>query len=265
MTNSNLQTSIIRLAFAKGSDEIHAGWTKKGNITLVGEIVHSDDLVVSHYNRLVNADGSSVVGAVGTVCIADSDLADELIEDINSIQAERVANERGNKYPFVFLRVVTEGDIIFNKGVGGMPHRLSFLDVELIELESEAPDELTLFDNLSPVNNSRSAYGTVKYRGGIKAQVRAARNSVTRTFKGKSITPSQHSSVNNSSEETGEANQERLFNTSKTLSASDRDNKDQKIASLESELAQMKAMMQQMMRQQQNNNVAEELVESGEV
>lgn len=170
MTNSNLQTVVIRLAFRKGSDEISAGLTKNNNVTLVGEILHSSDLTVSHYNKLFNVDGASCVGSVGTVCISDREVADALIEEINSIQVARPVNARGNKYPFVFIRVVTDGDVIFNKGVGSEAHRLSFLDVECVEVEAEAPDEVVrIATSQVPANNSRSAYGTVKYRPQVKA------------------------------------------------------------------------------------------------
>lgn len=191
MSNNNMTTTIVRLAFAKGSTEIHAGLTKNNNITLVGELVYSSDLVVSHYNREFEVNGNSCVGAVGTIVFADHETAGQLIDEINSIQEARPVNRRGNRYPFVFLRVVTDGDIIFNKGVGGAPHRLSFLDVECVEVESDAPDEVvqleTRFTSQVAVNsgssrNSRSAYGTVRYRRpkatlrvGDAAQVKAAR------------------------------------------------------------------------------------------
>ena len=184
--NSNLQTVVIRLAFRKGSDEIHAGLTKNNNVTLVGEILHSSDLTVSHYNKLFNVAGNSCVGSVGTVCISDREVADALIEEINSIQVARPVNNRGNKYPFVFIRVVTDGDIVFNKGMGSEAHRLSFLDVECVEVEADAPDEVVRIEtpqvpNNTP-NNSRSAYGTTRYRPQVKAtpsaQTEAARQSV---------------------------------------------------------------------------------------
>lgn len=175
MTNSNLQSVVIRLAFRKGSDEIHAGLTKNNNVTLVGEILHSSDLTVSHYNKLFNVAGNSCVGSVGTVCISDREVADSLIEEINSIQVVRPTNNRGNKYPFVFIRVVTDGDIVFNKGVGGEAHRLSFLDVECVEVEADAPDEVVRVETPSMSNtSSRSSYGTVRYR----PQVQAARSSI---------------------------------------------------------------------------------------
>ena len=182
MTNSNLQSVIIRLSFRKGSTEIHAGLTKNNNITLVGEILHSSDLVVSHYNKLFEVDGNSCVGSIGTVCIADRDVANSLIEEINSIQAARTVNARGNRYPFVFLRVVSDGDIIFNRGVGDAPHRLSFLDVELIEVEADAPDEVVRIETPQVQAPSRSTYGTVRYRPQVKAtlsaQTEAARSSI---------------------------------------------------------------------------------------
>ncbi|MEM8720400.1 MAG: hypothetical protein AAGE84_14030 [Cyanobacteria bacterium P01_G01_bin.39] len=161
--NNNIQSVIIRIAFAKGSDEIHVGLTKNGNKTFVGEIVYSDNLLVSQYNKLFEVDGESIVGSVGTICVADDEEANALIEQIESIQAARPVNARGNKYPFLFLRVMTEGDIIFNKGVGGAPNRLSFLDVELIEVEGDAPDEVLGLDK-PQLTNRVSNYGTVKYR-----------------------------------------------------------------------------------------------------
>lgn len=171
---SNIQTAIIRLAFRKGSDFIHVGLTKQGNKTFIGEIVYSEDLVVSHYNQLVSVSGQSVEGNVGTICIADDEEADRLIEQIESIQAKRLANERGNKYPFVFLRVVTEGLVIYNKGNKDEKDRVTFLDVELIEVEENAPYEVAQIDrrDILPQTNaarlssqSQSArYGTVSYQ-----------------------------------------------------------------------------------------------------
>ena len=128
----SIQTVIIRLAFRKGSNEIHVGLTKQGNKTFIGEIVYSEDLVVSHYNKLVDVSSQSVEGNVGTICIADDEEADLLIEQIETIQANRSVNDRGNKYPFVFIRVMTVGLIIYNKSNGEDPDRLTFLDVELI-------------------------------------------------------------------------------------------------------------------------------------
>ncbi|PSB10364.1 hypothetical protein C7B62_09525 [Pleurocapsa sp. CCALA 161] len=204
---------IVRLAFAKGADQIHVGLTKNGNKTFVGEIVHSDDLVVSHYNKLFEVDGNSCVGSVGTICIASDEVANDLIEDIEAIQAARPVNARGNKYPFVFLRVLTEEDIIFNKGVGGAPHRLTFLDVECINVEADAPDEIVAieppathkFAERSAVVVPRSSYGTVKYRPQVLAphfaQRSAARrglevsSSATQKFAERSAVPSFNRNV----------------------------------------------------------------------
>lgn len=168
MSNNNMTTTIVRLAFAKGSDEIYVGKTQKGNYTFVGEIVYSEDLVVSHYNKVVEVDGNSCVGSVGTLCLANNEEANSLIEEIESIQAARPFNSRGNKYPFVFIRVITDGDIIFNKGVGGAPHRLTFLDVECIDVEADAPDEVVRVETPQVVP-PRSSYGTVRYRPQVKA------------------------------------------------------------------------------------------------
>ena len=174
MSNNKMTTTIVRLAFAKGSDEIYVGKTQKGNYTFVGEIVYSEDLVVSHYNKVVEVTGESCVGSVGTLCLADNNEANSLIEEIESIQAARPVNSRGNKYPFVFIRVITEGDIIFNKGVGSEKHRLTFLVVECIEVEADAPDEVVQVETPqleAPSRDSRSSYGTIRYR----PQVQAAR------------------------------------------------------------------------------------------
>ncbi len=183
MSNNNMTTTIIRLAFAKGSDEIYVGKTQKGNYTFVGEIVHSENLVISHYNKVVEVTGESCVGSVGTLCLANNEEANSLIEEIESIQAARPFNSRGNKYPFVFIRVIIDGDIIFNKGVGGAPHRLTFLDVECIEVEADAPDEVVQVETpqvVAPSRNSRSSYGTVRYRPQVKVNtstsVEAARS-----------------------------------------------------------------------------------------
>ncbi|MCC0177809.1 hypothetical protein I4641_12555 [Waterburya agarophytonicola K14] len=162
---SNIQTAIIRLAFRKGSDEIHVGLTKQGNKTFIGEIVYSQDLVVSHYNQLVSISGQSVEGNVGTICIADDEEADLLIEQIESIQANRPLNERGNKYPFVFLRVVTDGLVIYNKGNREEKDRLTFLDVELIEVEEDAPPEVAQIKRRTILPQTAVArYGTVSYQ-----------------------------------------------------------------------------------------------------
>ncbi len=186
MFDNNLSTTIIRLAFAKGADQIHVGLTKKGNKTFVGEIVYSEELTISHYNKLFNVEGNSVVGSVGTICVADDEEANNLIEQIESIQAARPVNARGNKYPFVFLRVATNGserDIIFNKGVNGEKHRLTFLEVECVEVEADAPDEVVGLESpqFPQLVNSRSNYGTVRYRPqtkaplhGVEAQTKAA-------------------------------------------------------------------------------------------
>ena len=162
---SNIQTAIIRLAFRKGSDEIHVGLTKQGNKTFIGKIVYSEDLVVSHYNQLVNVSGQSVEGNVGTICIADDEEADRLIKQIESIQANRLVNERGNKYPFVFLRVVTDGLVIYNKGNRDEKDRLTFLDVELIEVEEDAPTEVAQIEKRAALPQVTAArYGTVSYQ-----------------------------------------------------------------------------------------------------
>ncbi len=162
---SKIQTSIIRLAFRKGSDEIHVGLTKQGNKTFIGEIVYSEDLVVSHYNQLVNVSGQSVEGNVGTICIADDEEADLLIEQIETIQANRPINERGNKYPFVFLRVLTDGLVIYNKGNKDEKDRLTFLDVELIEVEEDAPPEVAQIEKRIALPQTAAArYGTVSYQ-----------------------------------------------------------------------------------------------------
>lgn len=162
---SNIQTAIIRLAFRKGSDFIHVGLTKQGNKTFIGEIVYSEDLVVSHYNQLVNVSGQSVEGNVGTICIADDEEADRLIEQIESIQANRLVNERGNKYPFVLLRVVTDGLVIYNKGSRDEKDRLTFLDVELIEVEEDAPPEVAQIEKRAVLPQVTAArYGTVSYQ-----------------------------------------------------------------------------------------------------
>lgn len=162
MSNVNLATTIVRLSFAKGNDEIYVGKTKNNNFTFVGEIVYSEDLTVSHYNKLFDVDGSTCVGSVGTICIADNEKTNALIEQIESIQAARPVNARGNKYPFVFLRVLTNGPIIFNKGLNDEKHRLTFLDVELIEVESDAPDEVVRVESPQLTRNL-SNYGTVRY------------------------------------------------------------------------------------------------------
>ena len=162
---SNIQTAIIRLAFRKGSDFIHVGLTKQGNKTFIGEIVYSEDLVVSHYNQLVSVSSQSVEGNVGTICIADDEEADRLIEQIESIQANRPINERGNKYPFVFLRVVTDGLVIYNKGSRDEKDRLTFLDVELIEVEEDAPPEVAQIEKRAVLPQVTAArYGTVSYQ-----------------------------------------------------------------------------------------------------
>ena len=163
MSNVNLATTIVRLSFAKGNDEIYVGKTKNNNFTFVGEIVYSEDLTISHYNKLFDVDGSTCVGSVGTICIADNEKTNALIEQVESIQAARPVNARGNKYPFVFLRVLTNGAIIFNKGVNGEKHRLTFLDVELIEVEGDAPDEVVRVESPQLTRNL-SNYGTVRYR-----------------------------------------------------------------------------------------------------
>ena len=162
---SNIQTAIIRLAFRKGSDFIHVGLTKQGNKTFIGEIVYSEDLVVSHYNQLVSVSSQSVEGNVGTICIADDEEADRLIEQIESIQANRPINERGNKYPFVFLRVVTDGLVIYNKGSRDEKDRLTFLDIELIEVEEDAPPEVAQIEKRAVLPQVTAArYGTVSYQ-----------------------------------------------------------------------------------------------------
>ena len=88
-----------------------------------------------------------------------------LIEQIETIQANRPVNERGNKYPFVFLRVVTDGLVIYNKGNREEKDRLTFLDVELIEVEEDAPPEVAQIEKRAVLPQTIAArYGTVSYQ-----------------------------------------------------------------------------------------------------
>lgn len=187
---SNLTTVYIRLAFKKGSDNIHVGFTQLGNKTLTGEIMASDDLIVNHQLSMTGLSGEGAVGKVGTICIASDEEADRLIEEIDSIQAGRPVNARGNKYPFVYLEVLTEGDIIFNRGLNGGVDRLTFLDVECVEVHADAPEAVVQIEKpvvrSSSMADARAAnsYGTVSYREVRKsrlAQMEAAAHSVRRT------------------------------------------------------------------------------------
>ena len=161
----------IRLAFKKGSDNIHVGFTQLGNKTLTGEIMASDDLIVNHQMSFTNLSGEGAIGKVGTVCIASDEEADALIDKIDAIQAARSINARGNKYPFVYLKVSTEGTIIFNRGLDSGPDRLTLLDVELIEVHGNPPDAVVQIEKPivsvpSSVEDVKAAsrYGTVNYR-----------------------------------------------------------------------------------------------------
>ena len=189
---SNLTTVYIRLAFKKGSNNIHVGFTQLGNKTLTGEIMASDDLIVNHQLSLTGLSGEGAVGKVGTICIASDEDADLLIEEIDSIQAGRPVNARGNKYPFVYLEVQTEGDIIFNRGLNGGVDRLTFLDVKCVVVHANAPEAVVQIEKplvvvrASSIADARAAsrYGTVSYREERKrrlAQMEAARNSVDNT------------------------------------------------------------------------------------
>lgn len=168
---TNLITVYIRLAFKKGSDNIHVGFTQLGNKTLTGEIMASDDLIVNHQMSFTNLSGESAIGKVATVCIASDEEADALIDKIDAIQAARPVNARGNKFPFCWLELATEGTIIFNRGLNGGVDRLTFLDVELVEVHADAPDAVVQIEKPvvsvpSSIEDARRAnnYGTQNYR-----------------------------------------------------------------------------------------------------
>ena len=166
-----MQTIIIRLSFSKGSDNIHVGLTRKDNLTLTGEIVYCEDLIVSYYNEFVPLAAEDSLGKVGTICFEENEEALALIDEIDTIQANRPINEKGNKYPFVFISVIVENDPIFNKGVNGEPDRITILDVDstLVEVNAEAPKEVLGLVN-KPI--TKSQYGTRDFR-----QVKNLRNS----------------------------------------------------------------------------------------
>jgi len=187
---TNLTTVYIRLAFKKGSDNIHVGFTQLGNKTLTGEIMASDDLIVNHQMSFTNLSGESAIGKVATVCIASDEEADALINKIDAIQAARPVNARGNKFPFCWLELATEGTIIFNRGLNGGVDRLTFLDVELVEVHADAPDAVVQIEKpvvsvpaaSSPRRgasiedaSAASRYGTQDYRAVRKLR---AQNSI---------------------------------------------------------------------------------------
>ena len=133
---------IVRLAFRRGSNQIHVGYTQANNITLTGEVVWSTDLEVSTYQTMTTLNSENAVGKVAITCIPDENLAETIVDQINSIQEARPTNTRGNKYPFVFVKVRITDDVIFNQGLNNDPDRLTILGVEHIEVFENAPQEL---------------------------------------------------------------------------------------------------------------------------
>lgn len=142
MNNQN-QSVIIRLAFKRGSNRIHVGFTSNENITLTGEIIWSSDLEVNTYQSINTLYSENAIGKVAITCIEDEDFAESIINQINSIQEARPINIRGNKYPFVFIKVVITDDVIFNPALRPEEKdRLTLLNVEHIEVYENAPEEV---------------------------------------------------------------------------------------------------------------------------
>lgn len=228
--------TIIRLSFRKDSTEISAGLTRKGNITLSGIIDYSDNLVVSYLNNFVDLNGEVAKDKLGTLCFNNHDLANKVINKANTIQAKRHSED--SRFPFVWLIVKVNNTLslpIFNRGIGGAVDRVTFLDIEKVEVSRVAPPEvLNIKSNYSssPQEASRaSSYGTVKYRPQTKIVKESA-----------DIANSKVAAL---------ANEAPSFNT-KTVRSIEKevDDKDIKIASLESKLTEMKSMMEKLLQSQ---------------
>lgn len=132
-----MSTTIIKISFAKGSDQIRVGVTPLNNCTITGTCIHSDTLDVSYYNTLVELPVAEVEGMVATLVFPLSKEGKSLINKINKIQEARPVNARGNKVPFVYLTVEDAELIIFNKGDKENPDRLTFVDVNATQVKVE--------------------------------------------------------------------------------------------------------------------------------
>jgi hypothetical protein len=173
MTNTNTQKTIIRLSFARGSNNIRVGLTQLNNLTIVGEIVFHSKLTVSYYNTFVDIDSNNVLGAVGTLVFPNNKDGEVLINSINEIQKTRPTNIRGNKYPFAFLTINHNDLIIFNRRNNeNEKDRLSFVNVDTscVKVDGNAPKEVTdLINNVvfaplvREVPTTINNYGTMDY------------------------------------------------------------------------------------------------------
>ena len=145
---------VIRVAFRKNSNKIYAGFTSK-NITLVGTVVYSQNLEMSYYDSIIEARGEEILEKLATVCIPNESIADQVIEELNAIQENREVRANGYKYPFCFLTVDANSDIIFNQGTNGEPDRLSLLDITDIQVSSNAPNEVYSALNINGATRTR--------------------------------------------------------------------------------------------------------------
>lgn len=171
-----MQKVIIRLSFRKDSTEISAGLTRKNNITLSGTIDYSDSLAVSYLNNFVDLKGEVAKGKLGTLCFKNHEKANEVINQVNTIQAKR--HSENSRFPFVWLTVMTEGTPIFNEGMGGAVDRVTFLEIETVEVSRVAPPEVLSIKptvSSSPQEAMRAnSYGTTRYNPQTKVAIASA-------------------------------------------------------------------------------------------
>ncbi len=136
--NARVQELIVELSFRKGSDRITAGRTAKGNNTLTGKLVWSDNLVVNNRRVEVGLDAEEAHGIKTIINIPVDADAFNVISKCNAIQAGREPNALGNKEPFVYAVIKTSELIIFNQGFGSSENdvdRISVLDVSATDIE----------------------------------------------------------------------------------------------------------------------------------
>ena len=110
---------------------------------------------MSYYDSIIEVRGEEILEKLATVCIPNESIADQVIEELNAIQENREVRANGYKYPFCFLTVDANSDIIFNQGINGEPDRLSLLDITDIQVSPNAPDEVYSALNINGATRTR--------------------------------------------------------------------------------------------------------------
>ncbi len=259
MYNTTTTDIIVRLNYSKENpDAIFVNETEKDNNTFTGTIVWTSGAVeVETHRRTGFLDRDDVIGMTGIVLLPNQKDAIELAMSLNAL--ERSRGKLGNRLPFVWMRIRLNGhEVSYRKAAfADENNRLIINEVQvddILAIDGEIPDE-ALAEELRVDRGSnlpsRHALNAPRIRSHACKHQGPEHRLIERFFKGKnkSLPGNEAAKETQSQSQSQPKAQPKVEPTVEHL-----DPREQKIAELETGMAELKAMMQQMLAVQAANN-----------